>query len=197
MATESQLTANRSNALASTGPVTPEGKSRISRNAVTTGLFSAGDFVLREESDIYTEFCAAYEADLAPVGPIEQTFAAEIIHAAWRLRRCSTIEASLRLKDGAFTIEQTQKSIERARAAAFRIFTRSITELRKIQTERRRANHTEKPTALFTKQTQSPPPVAAGHDIQIPRGAPCTCGSGQKYKRCCGKDAPPLLHLAA
>ncbi len=28
----------------------------------------------------------------------------------------------------------------------------------------------------------------------IPRGAPCPCGSGQKYKRCCGRNAPPVLH---
>ena len=63
-----------------------------------TGLFSAGDFVLRDETEIYTEFCAAYEADLVPVGPVEQTFAAEIIHAAWRLRRCSTLEDSIRSK---------------------------------------------------------------------------------------------------
>jgi hypothetical protein len=25
-----------------------------------------------------------------------------------------------------------------------------------------------------------------------PRSAPCPCGSGKKYKRCCGKGAPPL-----
>jgi hypothetical protein len=187
MATDSQLIANRTNALASTGPVTDQGKSRVSRNAVTTGLFSAGDFVLREESAIYTEFSATYETDLAPVGPVEQTFAAEIIHAAWRLRRCSTIEASLRLKDGAFTIEQTQKSVERARAAAFRIFTRSLAELRKIQSSRKQ------PAPVLTKQTQSEPVEV----IQIPRGAPCSCGSGVKYKRCCGTDAPPVLNRAA
>jgi hypothetical protein len=26
-----------------------------------------------------------------------------------------------------------------------------------------------------------------------PRNAPCPCGSGAKYKRCCGTDAPPVL----
>ena len=31
----------------------------------------------------------------------------------------------------------------------------------------------------------------------IPRNAPCPCKSGAKYKRCCGKDAPPLLNMAA
>ena len=31
----------------------------------------------------------------------------------------------------------------------------------------------------------------------IARSAPCACGSGQKYKRCCGRNAPPLLSQAA
>jgi hypothetical protein len=35
--------------------------------------------------------------------------------------------------------------------------------------------------AEFTERTQL-----------IPRSSPCPCGSGEKYKRCCGKDAPPV-----
>ncbi len=31
-------------------------------------------------------------------------------------------------------------------------------------------------------------------DAIISRSAPCPCGSGQKYKRCCGRDAPPILN---
>ncbi len=30
----------------------------------------------------------------------------------------------------------------------------------------------------------------------VARNAPCPCGSGFKYKRCCGRDAPPKLHAA-
>ena len=53
--------------------------------------------------------------------------------------------------------------------------------------------------AAYTQQTQfaersqsaSPAPVLT------PRGAQCPCGSGEKYKRCCGKDAPPVLGCAA
>jgi hypothetical protein len=30
-----------------------------------------------------------------------------------------------------------------------------------------------------------------------PRNAPCPCGSGAKYKRCCGKNAPPVLNMGA
>jgi len=32
---------------------------------------------------------------------------------------------------------------------------------------------------------------------QTPRSAPCPCGSGEKYKRCCGRNAPPVLNRAA
>ncbi|MDP9054264.1 MAG: SEC-C domain-containing protein [Acidobacteriota bacterium] len=195
MATPSQLIANRGNALASTGPVTSEGKSRISRNAVTHGLFSSTDFVREDEREIYREFCASWESELDPAGPIEQTFAAEIVHAAWRLRRCSTLESAL--TENATDDERGQLSIDRARASAFRIYTRALSELRKIQTERRRADRPKQPATVFTKQTQSVAPAVAAHDIQIPRSAPCSCGSGLKFKRCCGKNAPPLLHLAA
>jgi uncharacterized protein YecA (UPF0149 family) len=31
----------------------------------------------------------------------------------------------------------------------------------------------------------------------IARNALCPCRSGEKYKRCCGKTAPPLLGKAA
>jgi SEC-C motif len=214
MSTDAQLTANRSNALASTGPVTAEGKSRVSRNALTAGLFSSTDFVRADEQDIYSAFCTAYEADLAPSGAIEQTLAAEILHAAWRLRRCSTVEAGMKLRDGDQRNENTQLSIDRARADAHRTFTRSINELRKIQTERQlrlklmpdRADTLglancksliptakEADAAVFTKQTQSEVPAV----MTLPRSAPCPCGSGLKYKRCCGKDAPPVLGQAA
>jgi preprotein translocase subunit SecA len=33
--------------------------------------------------------------------------------------------------------------------------------------------------------------------IEIPRNAPCPCKSGLKYKRCCARNAPPVLNKAA
>jgi hypothetical protein len=47
------------------------------------------------------------------------------------------------------------------------------------------AAYEEQLTKLYTKSDSAP---------QTPRNAPCPCGSGQKYKRCCGKTAPPVLH---
>jgi uncharacterized protein YecA (UPF0149 family) len=47
------------------------------------------------------------------------------------------------------------------------------------------------------KQTQSQPDQAQAKRASIPRSAACPCKSGEKYKRCCGKNAPPVLNLQA
>ena len=37
--------------------------------------------------------------------------------------------------------------------------------------------------------------AALSHTLAAtPRNAPCPCGSGAKFKRCCGSQAPPSLH---
>ncbi len=45
-----------------------------------------------------------------------------------------------------------------------------------------------------TKQTRSDP---AATGLGTPRNGPCPCGSGQKHKRCCGKNAPAVVTRAA
>ncbi len=37
------------------------------------------------------------------------------------------------------------------------------------------------------------PASSKTHPPQPPRNAPCPCGSGKKFKRCCGQSAPPVL----
>ncbi|HEY3824598.1 MAG TPA: SEC-C domain-containing protein [Bryobacteraceae bacterium] len=245
MATDSQIAANRANAQASTGPATAAGKVNSSRNAFSSGLFSQGDFVRPDEHEQYTEFCGAFTKDLAPQGAIELTLSAEMIHAAWRLRRCSAIEATLTPANGLDPIAdeasegRAWRAVDRARAQATRTLHRTIAELRRIQTERQhRAEFLPKDfdrsaglasfrdvlpsssagvqrrllqhklgnlqdgwdshrmaspdpsvpaqTMEFTKRTQSAAPI-------VSRNAPCTCGSRIKFKRCCGKGAPPFL----
>ena len=214
MATPAQILANRQNAERSSGPVTATGKARVSQNATKLGLFSVANFVRPEEQDIFNEFESGYLAELAPVTSLEQTLAREIIHAAWRLRRCASLEVAPpeNLTDEELDLLQT--SIDRARAAAQRTFHRSLKELRRLQTEnlhpaevmikqamamdallkkdleQRQRQLTENAAqSADTKQTQSEPEKTT----LIPRSAPCPCKSGEKYKRCCGKNAPPVL----
>ncbi len=40
-------------------------------------------------------------------------------------------------------------------------------------------------------------PTVPTTSSEIPRSAPCPCGSRQKFKRCCGRNAPPVLNQAA
>ena len=57
----------------------------------------------------------------------------------------------------------------------------------------------EQTARLLTIQTQSAPRQPQREAPQaepIARNAPCPCHSGEKYKRCCGKNAPPLLQVA-
>ncbi|WP_321472293.1 SEC-C domain-containing protein [uncultured Paludibaculum sp.] len=51
------------------------------------------------------------------------------------------------------------------------------------------------PTIEANAQTSSVRPVKAmaPEPQAIPRSAPCPCGSGEKYKRCCGRNAPAVL----
>ncbi|MCC6586447.1 MAG: SEC-C domain-containing protein [Bryobacterales bacterium] len=47
------------------------------------------------------------------------------------------------------------------------------------------------PTSATVCETKSPP------HSQVGRNSPCPCGSGQKFKRCCGVNAPPIINNAA
>ena len=233
MATTAQVVANRQNAERSHGPVTAEGRARVSQNATRFGLFSVANFVRPEEQDIFNEFESGYLAELAPDSSLEQTLAREIIHAAWRLRRCANLEVAPPADMTDEELDRLQLSIDRARAAAQRTFHRSLKELRRLQSghlepavlmieqakamdamllknlEERRSEATAEaisrsvqaaqgPSCAIqnknsAKQTQSQPAKTAS----IPRSAPCPCKSGEKYKRCCGKNAPPVLSVKA
>ncbi len=216
MSSTAQILANRQNAELSHGPVTAAGKARVSQNATKFGLFSVANFVRPEEEDIFNNFESGYLAELAPTTPLEQTLAREIIHAAWRLRRCASLEVAPPENLTGEELDRLQISIDRARSAAQRTFHRSLKELRRLQEghlhpavlmleqakamdtllkkdlEERERQLTEPTPANSAKQTQSEPAKTK----QIPRSAPCPCKSGQKYKRCCGKNAPPVLTSA-
>jgi hypothetical protein len=91
-----QLAANRRNARQSTGPVTPDGKTRSARNALRHGLLSAhvvvsaGDGAERTE-----EFQALLDSLLEEFDPhdvIEQALVERVAACFWRLRRAQRFE---------------------------------------------------------------------------------------------------------
>ena len=310
---EAQHAANKANAAHSTGPQTPAGKARSSKNRLTFGLFTISDFVREDESESYTKICTNLWAELSPAGTIEEAFTTEIMSATWRLRRCRMVEEDIAQIDILDPMQDPetaaqQKSVDRARAQSVSIMNRCINALRKLQTERgirsqafpetdvpaglglmdlRQVAKTKpmdtdaepepEPTpaaeaspaaptgfdalmaladkqlaqryrdygmAAFTGAPTAPataPPTAsapcspkhlsdliraeaqsqtnnqwsmglnckpaatptpapakpAAQPRNIPRNAPCPCNSGQKFKRCCGKETPIVQNRAA
>lgn len=95
MPTEEQLKANRENAQKSTGPRTPEGKLRSSRNAVKYSLNPERVVVPTENGAEFEVRRRSLLRQLAPVGPMEIVLVEQIIMSAWRLQRCRLIETRL------------------------------------------------------------------------------------------------------
>ncbi|GEM_PF-5755413 len=93
------LAANRANAQKSTGPRTPEGKAKVSRNAVSHGLLAAdvipdalAPYESREE---YDALLASLRAELRPASTMEDMLVESIAASHWRLRRLLRVEAGL------------------------------------------------------------------------------------------------------
>jgi hypothetical protein len=86
---------NRKNAARSTGPVTLEGKRRVSLNALRHGL--TGQTVVLPEDDLaaYQKHSAQFHAELKPKGLLETKAVQSIADTYWRLDRIRAMENNL------------------------------------------------------------------------------------------------------
>jgi hypothetical protein len=144
MATAAQVTANRANAQLSTGPRTEEGKQASAANSVSTGLTSATIFVRPEEAETFGQFDAALLAEFQPEGVNQDHLYTLILHAAWNIRRCYTLEAQIQneaiaqgLPDALLddTLSLKLDRIYRYKKMHESSYRRAVVELRRLQTE--------------------------------------------------------------
>jgi hypothetical protein len=105
MATAAQIEANRANARKSTGPRTPEGKERASRNAVKHGLLAREAVIPGEDPEEFEAYRQWMLAELDPTGPMEEILAGRVVGLSWRLRRAERLQnaAFAALDDGTAT----------------------------------------------------------------------------------------------
>jgi hypothetical protein len=140
MASPSQLAANQLNAQSSTGPRTPEGKARVSQNALRHGLTAAHLVIRPDEQDEFDNFQASLSTELAPQGAIETVTFHELLHAAWNLQRFRRIEAECSTGAAAdFTDPATTKVLDRLtryQSRTQRSYYKALQELRILQTNR-------------------------------------------------------------
>jgi hypothetical protein len=92
MTSEARVRANRENARKSTGPKSPEGKARSSRNALKHGLLSEHILHFGEDPEELDAFREEMMEDLAPEGAVERFVADHVVESAWRLRRAGRME---------------------------------------------------------------------------------------------------------
>jgi len=95
MASEAQTNANRENSKFSHGPVTPEGKSTCSKNALKHAL--TGQTVLLSTDDLaaYEKLCAILEKKFAPETDAEKLLVESISQTEWRLMRIDVMHSGI------------------------------------------------------------------------------------------------------
>src|SRR5689334_15752073 len=112
-----RITANRANALKSTGPKTPEGKAASKMNAVKHGIRSREVLVSGENEQELNALHEWFQDDLQPVGPMEVMLVGQIVATHWRLRRVLAAESSeikreAELKDASATSNTLPPALE-------------------------------------------------------------------------------------
>src|SRR6478736_9223906 len=93
--TEKRIAANRANAAKSSGPKTPEGKARSSRNATTHGLLASIVTLRNENPEAFNAFLQVYINRIRPTDEIEFSILYQMAAATWRIRRSIEMETHL------------------------------------------------------------------------------------------------------
>ena len=118
----------------SPGPITIEGKQRSSANALKHGLTARLLRLSEEDTPIFEQMRADFEAQIAPRGPLEAHAFDQLLLAAWNLRRAALLSSSIDPLDDSQAaqfqrLELYQRRLERS-------YYRATAELRALQTER-------------------------------------------------------------
>ena len=171
--------------------------------------------------DAAAALLADFTEKYQPTGPVEHHIVEMLAVFEWQMLRAQGIQQGYfniaaarhadKILDGFEAIDPVSRATENFRHMVkeddtFRLLLRYIAELRRCFNAKLR----ELQTAQNWKTPAEPKPVQAApgkeaSDTRIepninpltPRNAACPCGSGEKFKRCCGPKAPPVLGKAA
>ena len=169
----------------------------------------------------FGELIAECEADLRPAGLIETALAASILRALWRLERNpraseaehARVENGIRRNISELRRLQTDRHIKAELTLDLPVLVTAKDVLKVVPAQPASAKLQNEPNLPDPKSGEaehSPSAPRKGKPTQstaipnkgerksaVPRNALCPCGSGQKHKRCCGRNAPPVYNFAA
>jgi hypothetical protein len=95
MASPAQITANRANALLSTGPATPETKSAVRHNAIKYGIHAESLIIPGEDPEEFEAFKEFQIDAWSPEDTAEQQCVDQLTTSLWRLNRLENAEAQI------------------------------------------------------------------------------------------------------
>src|SRR5476649_1438162 len=151
MATQTQIEANRRNALHSTGQRSAEGKAASSMNAFKTGIDAESSVIPGEDAAALAALTERFYQDCQPQTAIESILVDNIIRASWRLRRFDRIDAEILIyimEDTNYpspngpvgkafhTTSGTQSRLQRRINDTSRLQREAIKDLQRLQAER-------------------------------------------------------------
>jgi hypothetical protein len=159
MTSEKKAEANRRNALKSTGPKTPEGKSAVRLNALRHGLRSEEILLPGEDDEALRELDEYLRAELQPVGELENLLIDRVVAAYWRLRRVGRVEAGIftwskpgsetaALGLGFISYANAFSKLSRYESAIERSLYKALHELQRLQAARRADGNATPPVAI-------------------------------------------------
>ena len=108
---------NRRNAQKSTGPRTPEGKSRSRFNAVKHGMTAKTLVLPGEDADVLQQRIEAWTTDLQPQNEVEQFLVERSVQFSWQLERADRAELA-RLSSLIHGVPAAEASRQQEEAAA-------------------------------------------------------------------------------
>jgi hypothetical protein len=138
MATPAQVAANQANSQKSTGPTSPEGKARSSRNSFKHGLYSKDLVLPNEDPTELDQLRASLRAEHQPINTTEEMLVNDIAENFWRLRRMREFETRAMLPENIINWHQTGllAVVQRTMASAERGFHKTLNALRRLQQDR-------------------------------------------------------------
>ena len=164
MASPAQVTANRANALLSTGPATPETKSAVRHNAIKYGIHAKSLIIPGEDPEEFEAFKEFQLDTWCPQEMAEQQCVDQLTTTLWRLNRLENAEAQIwdaAMENGATlgnALETKSPLLDRVGRMIDRLqrSIRQITkELQRLQAARAKAEAKLPPRTYPTKQSQS------------------------------------------
>ncbi len=137
MASQAQIDANRKNAQKSTGPTTPEGRAKSSRNAIGHELCSAAAKMHGEDAEEFQLIITGLREEHQPDGPSEDILVYKMAESFWHSSRAAAILAErLDFNDQEDDSKQVSLML-RYYTTADRAFSRHLFDLLKLRKERR------------------------------------------------------------